>query len=476
MYKKTFETIAKYFATASKVSLVFDTDGGAYADMKADMLHLPKAIADENAYAALALTMHEAAHIRYSKKIPMEDLVDTEADKFILNAIEDVRIDRKNFGVLPNIKEFYRQLVKDHTNLTKVKDKIVAMLCKAILKLEGFKTTPRKDVDKAKQKNLEELMKEGIFNIDYNKWDDFKQTRDSIKKLLGINPDKDRKLPKEEKCIGVAGGKGKDGEGTIQAQIDGITKNNACLKPGQQDMEGGSGQFGSPIALEEQTTKQFKEILNIKETRVSENGKELDTDSLISYFTHDIAELFKEEKIVKKKKSKIFLLLDGSGSMNQRLLDHTPDYQIVSASVKSLTNILDELRETEGVDIDWDIGMFRSTYHPLTKENWQQRYSPAGGTMLEGPFISVVEDMLKDYTIEGKRIIVVLTDGEIYESEIENVQQYLISKAKDIRPIFIGVGLNYSKNKFTKDLLGDNVILDKSSADFIICKAIETLL
>jgi len=477
MYRKTFETIAKYFAKTANVTIQFDTEGGASADMKSNVLHLPKKISSENGYAALALAMHEAAHIKYSKMIPMEQLVDTEFDKAILNAMEDVRIDIKNFNKLPNIKEFYKKLIEDETDLSKASSREVCMICESILNLEGFRAKKRRpDVKKGEVSQLNSLMSQGVYCIERKDWTNYKKIRDEIKKFLNIDPKKDPPVPKEQMVMGSAGQGQGDGQGKgkgIQAEIEGITKNQDCLKAGQGDMEGGSNENFSPTALEEQTVQQFKELLNIKETKTSDNGLELDTDSLVSFYTHDINELFKEEKIVKKKKSKIYFLMDGSGSMSSALLDGTESFRIVASCVKSLTNILDELRHS-GMEIDWDVGMFRGHLHRLNKENWEQRYGPGGGTHFEGPFKEVVDEMLKDYTIEGKRIIVVMTDGEIYESEVTNVVEYMQGKAKDIRPLFIGIGTAF--DSFTRNLIGDNVIVDRGTADFILCKAIEELL
>ena len=38
-----------------------------------------------------------------------EDISDDSAMHEVLNAVEDMRIDRKNFDILPNIKEFYAE-------------------------------------------------------------------------------------------------------------------------------------------------------------------------------------------------------------------------------------------------------------------------------------------------------------------------------------------------------------------------------
>ena len=149
MLKRTFEVFSKYISKQHNVSIVFDTDGTAHADMKNDVLHLPAEIANEHALGALALTMHEAAHIKHSKIIPIQQVAPMQSDFHILNAIEDIRIDRKNFHALPNVYAFYEELVKKHLDLTDPKlPQSSRLLCAGILWCEGFNpklndSTPR---------------------------------------------------------------------------------------------------------------------------------------------------------------------------------------------------------------------------------------------------------------------------------------------------------------------------------------------
>jgi hypothetical protein len=98
MNRRTFETLSKYIADTHKTRVIFDYDGeGACAMPKTGEIHMPAQIASHNALAALALLMHEAAHIRYSAKIPDKYYKDP-IRKDIVNAIEDARIDVHNFN------------------------------------------------------------------------------------------------------------------------------------------------------------------------------------------------------------------------------------------------------------------------------------------------------------------------------------------------------------------------------------------
>jgi len=168
MYKKTFEVLAKWIASEYNVKIVFDEqDGAGHAELNTNTIHLPHNIANSNALSALALLMHEAAHLAHSKILPMKDLVKDQEDHMILNAIEDIRIDYLNFNKLPNIRTFYEQLVKDHIDLTKSQaPKEITALCGAILNAEGFSPKATPEVSKImNDATLINALYEGRWNI-----------------------------------------------------------------------------------------------------------------------------------------------------------------------------------------------------------------------------------------------------------------------------------------------------------------------
>ncbi len=74
---------------------------------------LPSNIKEDRIFPALAECIHEACHIRYTT-FPIHKVVDDEYEKYILNAIEDIRIDKKAFHILPNIRDgFYGELFEE---------------------------------------------------------------------------------------------------------------------------------------------------------------------------------------------------------------------------------------------------------------------------------------------------------------------------------------------------------------------------
>lgn len=500
MYRRTFEVFAKFIAKQNNVSLAFDTDGGAHADMTNDILHLPKDIANENALGALALTMHEAAHIKHSKSIPIKEIAPVQSDFFILNAIEDIRIDRKNFQILPNIYAFYEELVKKHMDLTKIKDvpESAIRLCAGILQAEGFNPKMHQaDKDFMRNSNLVSYLDQGTHEIEAHDWKAVKKTIKDIKKLLKVDPSKD--VPNKAVYINgdpngkdQAQGQGQDQNGQGNGKdpatgagkgkpdpndLSGVSKitSPAAVWDKGQRMPGGSALVTSPLAMDEQCAKQFKEILNVKEIRIIDEGSVLDTDNLTAFYTGDVNELFRQEKTFRKKKSVVMFLIDASGSMGTKLLDNKARAAVVKSCVQKLTAILDEVQQLEGLNVDWKVSQFDDRYTRLTKDNWQKEYHPDGGTSFIAGFEGAYNDMVDDYSIEGKRIIVAFSDGDISSNEIDHVSKLIAKNHADVRGLVVGVGSDMN-SKFVKDIVGDNVIIAEDNATEVIMESIKSML
>ncbi len=128
----------------------------------------------------------------------------------------------------------------------------------------------------------------------------------------------------------------------------------------------------------------------------------LDTDNLMAYFTEDLEELFKDDAYIKCKKSKIFFLLDGSGSMDGRLLDKQMRIDVVTKCVTRIIRILKEVQATEGINIDWDVAKFEGGgCKMLSKNDWQKEYYPGGGTALSYAFQQAIGILERDFTVDG---------------------------------------------------------------------------
>ena len=122
---------------------------------------------------------------------------------------------------------------------------------------------------------------------------------------------------------GKGDGKGekKKGEGQELGDIEKLLGRNEGFgtKEGRGTLKVTSSLTGM-VGLQEQTKQGFKELLNIKESHKVDAGDAIDSDELTSFLTEDLDTLFQEEKIEHTKKSKIMILLDASGSMNDYLM------------------------------------------------------------------------------------------------------------------------------------------------------------
>ena len=486
MQKRTFEVLAKYIAKANRVSILFDADGGAYADLKKRVIHLPKEIGKRKVFAALALLMHEAAHLAHSTEIPLKALCSDEIDHSILNAVEDARIDKKNFNILPNVNEFYRVLLKDFVFPLPEKAPFEhKVLITALLENEYFHGYPDNDVHNFIAKHrFNSIFKSAEFAIECKDWRETKKYILEMRNLLypKTPPGKGPKL--------VVPGEGQEGQGEGQGQgaaegqriggikpsdLDKILRPGDVFSPDGDSLEGSSASGIGEIAFEEKTIQEFKNLLSIKEKKVISNGTTLDTDNLVAFLTGDVDNLFKEEKHERKKKSKIFFLLDASGSMGDRLLDKQPRYQVVAKCTKKLTEVLQEVIELEGLNVDWRIAMFQGGYHPLEKDSWEKKYYPGGGTNLARAFKQALIEMKKDYETEGKKIVIVFSDGDIDVKQINEVKADILASGDDIRCLIVGVGTSLT-GSFAQHITGDKVIIAEDNANNILIDCIREML
>jgi hypothetical protein len=498
MNLRTYEIIAKWIGKELGINVVFQPNVSPTTDIKTNTIYLPNNIKTENAEAALAILMHEAAHIRHTKKLPIKELIDNETEHLILNAIEDVRIDRKNFDILPNIIGFYEKLY-ERTMITKEQYENLSLLCRdlmqGILDNEGMVKYLFNEInEEEKIRQAETASKmwecENALNAE-----NYSQAKEIIKELM-----RKYNLDSQSKPEEIPDENGENSEGGEQdkEQTRGQAKQNK--KEEEKDKQGreekgiilggyfstnklweidpnakvGSSEIGS-LALGELTKQRFKDLLDIKEQKIIDNGLILNTDNLISFHTGDIEELFYNDKIVKRKKSKILILLDASGSMMSNLLDNQSKHSVVIKCVKSLINILEEVRQAEGIDVNWDISGFNTNPIAYNKETWADEYWPCGGTNLYLAFEGVMEKISNEFEIDGNKLIIVFTDGLVDNREIEDMQNLIIKKNSEVKCMIIGIDAEL-QGAFVKKIIGDNNILVGENAELVLLEVIMQLL
>lgn len=529
MNKRTYELIGKWIADHHKLSIVFDNTTVPYVEMNTRTIHFPLQIQERNAISALATCMHEAGHLRWSEEVSQNvgRMLQDDKEKDILNCMEDARIDCLNFDILPNIIGFYRKMVQDGQKRYPPENEIdvrFRVLVNLVLQHEGFSGYGfiGQDVMKMLTSDLQNAFYLGISYLNQRRWTDAYDMVVKVKNILyppeptpppqppqppegeGHEEGQESNQGKEEKNNGnsnntpdnptpaetgeVADEAGSTSAGTENKQEEktkptgGKSPIEDLLHPPaiwqQGELPGSSTADMGEVALEEQTIKTFKELLNITENKRIDNGSILDTDNLITYFTGQIDELFKDEIELKKKKSKLLFLLDASGSMEEPLLDGQTREIVLIKCVKSLQNVLEEIKEVEGINISYEIHFFdNNLYTPTKLDDWESEYHQyaGGGTNFEYAFRQIVKKMQDDYETDGKRMIIVCTDGCVGPGEIAKVKETAQMNINDMRIMFVGIGTDPTSAMAT-EITNGRMILGEEQADAVILETVTDML
>jgi hypothetical protein len=465
MNKRTWEVIAKYISEEMGLKIVISAEcSGPKVDLSTNTIHVPERIKEENALAALTSFIHEAGHIKFSKNIP-HDMSDDSTDHYILNGFEDARIDRKCFNILPNIREFYDIFYKDHFDRKEHQEEIlkqpmlVRCVLALILNMEWFDKYVA-DIEAVKfiqEKGLQGIFNQGISAIDREDWPDLK-TR--IKEFRSFFDDPNATPEEKQKMLGA------DGQG--QGDSDKLLHPASVWDKGP-GLPGPAGEEFTPKELTEITKQLFKNALDIKEKTKDSEANNLNTDNLMSFFTGETEELFESEDTEKVKKSKIVFCLDGSGSMKNVLLGNKRRQSVLAKSVSALIDVLEEIKQNE-LDVDYEIIGFDCYPRLLNKETWLQDYKRIhGGTDLIAP-VRMAIDLLSQAEIDGNKIIILVTDGEVSQAEIDEVERTISQNNGEIKAMLLGIGA-----KPTQTFLSDNILVAET-ADQIIMEAIQKIL
>jgi len=156
--------------------------------------------------------------------------------------------------------------------------------------------------------------------------------------------------------------------------------------------------------------------------------------------------------------------------MQDYLIDNKMRRTVLASCVTSLTDILDEVHEVEGLNVDYEVLIFTGTTYRLGKK-WKEAYrTMSGGTNI---FKAVKEsvEVLNEEEIDGNKIMVIVTDGDVCDSELEDVKDYLLKHNSEIKAMIIGIGARTNNTVF-----GENNILCLEHADQIIMEAIQDML
>ena len=519
MSLRTYEIISKYIGKDSGVRVVLEPNACPKCDIVNKVITLPSNIKEENVYAALAEAMHEAGHVRLTTP-DVAAVATTAFEHSVLNAIEDIRVDLDNFKILPNIQQFYReemQMLNKNRKNPKDVSKPARILCDLIMYMEGFSDCMSQDND-----IWTTIVKTKIYEnagnlIHYLNHKNYTRAQDELKTICKILQENDDEPAEPNKGQGKDDGSEKeDRKEDCKSDDSGDTDPDETAEKGDSKDKGEDkipqdakankleedlkkvykdekavfalgweqgGTDGSdmtalgPLALHEQTKVKLTELLDKKEHHeVYEEAGKLNSDNLTSFSTGDLDDLFKEQIVRRSKKSKILLVLDASSSMKDKLVDGNQKNDMLVKTTRSIVDILREVQELEGINVDWELAKFCCDMKLLDKDSWETGYRTRDlidGTNLQCSFNQAQEHILKDYTIDGNRLIILLTDGYVEPEQIEEIHKDILKHNQDVRCLILGIGASPQICKLIGD---DRNISAQEIADVVIMEAITDML
>ena len=81
---------------------------------------------------------------------------------------------------------------------------------------------------------------------------------------------------------------------------------------------------------------------------------------------------------------------------------------------------------------------------------------------------------MEDYTVDGNKMVILMTDGEVDTHQIEDIRNDIMKHNQDVRCMIIGVGADPMKD-FMENLCDHN-ILCQELADVIILDCISEMI
>jgi hypothetical protein len=491
--RRTYELIAKYVGQQTGCTIEFQPDVCPQADTKGKRIILPSNLDEKYIYPGLAGLIHEAGHLR-DTTYDYHQVIDDKTDFDILNAIEDVRVDRNNFRVLPNVWGFYEKFMdylKEHS-VDHSKIPIEAqVLINTMHTMTGFskynigdKYKIEKFIDKHK---LISLFNDCIWRIDSG---DLPRTKAIVKQIRAIlyQAKQEEQQPKSTPT-GAGEGKPTDSPEPCDDGKSGEAGEQSIKPTGKEEVDlqvvaviGGmskdifkntdpnaKGHTISAAHLGEATRQRFSELLTQKEVKKIDDGQTVDTDNLTAYATGEIEALFKDDITQRFRKSKIIMCLDCSASMRTPMLDGQRRSDVLAKAAKAITDQLNEIHNIEGINVDYEVRAFGGDYYKLPKENWERDYTrmhDSSTNMYKG-FHEVQAELLADWTVDGNKMVILMTDGEVCISQIEQIRNDILTYNQDVRCMVLGVGADPLRD-FMENLCNHNILAEEMSDTTIL--------
>ena len=136
--RRTFDLLGRYIGKRYHLKIEFQPNVTPMCDVKNKRIILPSNPKVNNIFPALAELIHEAGHIRHTV-FESDKISKTQEEFSILNAVEDIRVDRNNMDLLPNIRGIHGTLMEQCAKKKSLwKPFEIRVLSSEIFRLEGF--------------------------------------------------------------------------------------------------------------------------------------------------------------------------------------------------------------------------------------------------------------------------------------------------------------------------------------------------
>ena len=503
--KQAFLAIIKWCSRETGAKIVFDIDDGQAprANIETRTIHMPKRISVASSDAVLATLIHEAMHIKHTPRW-LSDLCRDSLDHYIFNGLEDCRIETIAVGQLKALTFFLRKMVYDakrrfDRSQSNLGQKVILNIaCKA----SGLKICDDRDTWDAENKHkqlisdLRDIYRR-IFTVSIAK--SFKSNvtelyvkLDEFRRVFNMpDPPPEEEEQKKQDGNGVGG---EDARAQITAQrvkeIETAIKEMA-VAAGKTPGSGCGNDLDSldlselgcqTIDLNEQARARIKESLKKSMTEIIDEGTTLNSDNLVSLLTGDIDDVFTDTKSEKKMRTKVYFLMDVSGSMRDEM--SLPDLEeitgksakastrqhVATAAFKAISEVMDEAKDMYGVDLDYENFMFADSCYKVNKMGEMEAGQWCGGGTNLAHAFKVVMNRVHQDDPANKRIVCILTDGEV--GNVDAIREQIAREAQDIRIVFVGIG---EANVHCRALIRHN-ITSPDTAEAILIDSFEEAL
>lgn len=237
--------------------------------------------------------------------------------------------------------------------------------------------------------------------------------------------------------------------------------NFECISPGDLHQK-------VPEAVTVQRLKEF--LTEQMEVVKTDDDGGIDPAKLPTFWNGD-DDIFLQEKHAKEKKVRVHLLLDASGSMDERLEDGKKKLDALCRATGLVAQAVDRIKREAGLDIELEAWAFESSHYKIKDgaERWdpyefKKKYWRGGGGTIVGPLVEQIAGIPDE---EGTRdVCVIVTDGMFEPSGTEKLKEAMDGKK---HWVLVGLGSDLPDN----DPLFRFVAKNMDEIEYILCQTVK---